>query len=1549
MPSFHHTLRRLAPALVGVLLLALFAPARPAFALPTPIPIQVTTTAVAQTNGDGCSLYEALNAAFNQKFQNKPSFTDNECTVAGDPTAPVVITFTGNAAGAVITANKSLPLPMINRSVTLVGPVILDGGGLSGQPTNQYILRNAAGGILTLTGLTIRNGYTAGSGAAILDDAGGTINLSLVSVLNNVAENDGGAIYSNGTVNIAGGAFTGNQARGVYPGGGNNSGTGYGGAIVMTGSGKLNVSLTAFSGNTARQRGGALYILGQAKLTDVSLNGNVVSGSEENNGGGAIYLSGTGGGAALGLERVAVSGNLATGSHGGALFAGFQTTTVISDTSFNGNIAGNPLLNNGASYGGAIYSQRGEVRIGRSTFIANVAAGSGGAIANDRGGILTVANSHFDASLAKGDSSTGGTLWNGMTYGGGLSNATLRNVTIADTSANTAKAILNQPGHTVAIANTIIDGGDAACGGTITSQGHNIDAKNSCGLTQTGDQPNTDPKIDLPGFNGGPISSLLTRPLKSDSPAIDAGDQAVCDAAPVGKQDIRGKDRPKDGDGKQGKRCDIGAFENEDRKPGYGSTPVQPGPIPFGSAVANQGTTTAVLQVFNTGNAPLEVNTPAISGPAAADFSIDPNLSLTINDSTPQPVALTCAPKGIGSRVAKLQLKTNDPDHATVSYDLTCTGTAAPAAGFLAAPAAPGPLDLGKVKIGQKGSAQISVKNTGNLPLTLGPLSKVGLHPSDFGVIAPQSIDPGATAAVTVECQPSGAGVRSASLTIPTNDPNTASVTYTLSCTGEVVPPPPLSATGQALNVAPGGAAGGPYGLAISPDGRSVYAVDRLDNAVSLYSRSAATGALTYQTTYTNGQGGISGMSGPYKATVSPDGKNVYVSAGTSQAVVVFGRNPVSGALTYQSHVKNGDPYSCVLPPDCGLTVSGLGGAYDIAVSADGQYLYVSSIADSAIVVLGRNTTDGSLTSLLGVNFIQKLSTGAPAGVTLTSAYGLALSPDGQNLYATGYSSDTLLVFRRNAADGTLTYLEKFGTAQAPSLDGVFRVAVSPDGGSVYTASFNSDSLTAFRRSTGDGRLTYQASYTQGIGGLDGLLDASAVTVSPDNAWVYAAGFSSSALSVYKRDPVSGQLEQRQVLARGDSGTPPLEGARDVVVSPDGRTIIASGYTDNRIVAFQVSNPAPTLLSLSPGSVAAGAGDLTLTVNGSDFVDGAVVQWNNVNQPTSFASANKLVATIPAALLQSAGTAAVRVVNPTPGGGPSNTVDFTLVPGGQTPAPGVSGVAPQAAPAGSPSVLLTITGSNFTSASVVQWNGAPRPTTFVSAGTLQALISAADLAQPGASAVTVFTPAPGGGTSNAASFSVSAPGQNPAPSILTAAPLFATAGDTSFTLVIEGSNFTEESVVRWDGDDRPTDYVSPTRLEAAITAADVAAPGSASITVFTPAPGGGESNPALFTIGELGDNPVPALTDVQLTLLPGGGMTVTLLGSGFVEGAAVLWNGAQRAPTAVAPGQITFTITIADFSRGPAVINVVNPAPGGGTSNDLLLQVRQTYFPFAKR
>jgi glucose/arabinose dehydrogenase len=83
-----------------------------------------------------------------------------------------------------------------------------------------------------------------------------------------------------------------------------------------------------------------------------------------------------------------------------------------------------------------------------------------------------------------------------------------------------------------------------------------------------------------------------------------------------------------------------------------------------------------------------------------------------------------------------------------------------------------------------------------------------------------------------------------------------------------------------------------------------------------------------------------------------------------------------------------------------------------------------------------------------------------------------------------------------------------------------------------------------------------------------------------------------------------------------------------------------------------------------------------------------------------------------------------------------------------SPAPVLSGLTPSAVIAGDPDFTLSVAGSGFVEGSVVRWNGSDRSTTFQSASSLTAAITAADLSLSGSAVVTVFTPSPGGGTSN---------------------------------------------------------------------------------------------------------------------------------------------------------------------------------------------------------
>src|SRR6267378_1055224 len=103
---------------------------------------------------------------------------------------------------------------------------------------------------------------------------------------------------------------------------------------------------------------------------------------------------------------------------------------------------------------------------------------------------------------------------------------------------------------------------------------------------------------------------------------------------------------------------------------------------------------------------------------------------------------------------------------------------------------------------------------------------------------------------------------------------------------------------------------------------------------------------------------------------------------------------------------------------------------------------------------------------------------------------------------------------------------------------------------------------------------------------------------------------------------------------------------------------------------------------------------------------------------------------------------------------------------------------------------------------------------------------------------------------------------NPVPTINSLFPSCAPVGAQAFTLFVGGLNFVASSVVRWNGNDRPTKLVNnPPQLTAQIPASDTAATGTAAVTVFNPAPGGGSSNTSTFTMGTGGAYPQSIAVD----------------------------------------------------------------------------------------
>jgi hypothetical protein len=185
-------------------------------------------------------------------------------------------------------------------------------------------------------------------------------------------------------------------------------------------------------------------------------------------------------------------------------------------------------------------------------------------------------------------------------------------------------------------------------------------------------------------------------------------------------------------------------------------------------------------------------------------------------------------------------------------------------------------------------------------------------------------------------------------------------------------------------------------------------------------------------------------------------------------------------------------------------------------------------------------------------------------------------------------------------------------------------------------------------------------------------------------------------------------------------------------------------FDDIAINDYTADNPAPSLTSVSPSTASAGGTAFTLTAAGSSFINGSVINWDGAALATTFVSATQLTASVPAANIATAGTANVTVVTATPGGGTSTAATL------------LTSVSPSSATAGGASFTLTANGSSFINGSVINWNGAALTTIYVSATQLTASVPATNIATAGTASVTVFTPTPGGGTSTAATFTITA-------------------------------------------------------------------------------------------------------------------------------------------------------------------------------------------------
>ncbi len=393
-----------------------------------------------------------------------------------------------------------------------------------------------------------------------------------------------------------------------------------------------------------------------------------------------------------------------------------------------------------------------------------------------------------------------------------------------------------------------------------------------------------------------------------------------------------------------------------------------------------------------------------------------------------------------------------------------------------------------------------------------------------------------------------------------------------------------------------------PLALAIAPDGEDVYVTDATENAISQFSRNTSDGTLSYAASLIDDQGGVDGLLFALGVAVSPDNKHVYATGRMDDTVSAFSRNSTTGALSFVQALRDNNQ---------GGAIDGLDDSTAVLVSPDGGFVYVGSGVDAAIDVFSRNPTTGVLTF---VEMIQQGTDGVQGLAFLTS---LAFAPNATHLYAVGTFDDTLAVFSRDAGTGHLTFLEVFedGVGGVDGLADPTSLVVSPEGNSVYVAALADDAVSIFSRNTTSGALTYQGQIKDGVGGIVTLDGARGVDVSPDGTRVYVTSTMDNALNVFSRDVSTGALTLMEAHVHGVSGIDGLAGATDVAQSPDAAFVYVTGSTTGSLAVFErledLSVPPPPVI-ITNGGANFTVGITPITVRGTTSVVTQQLRLNGI-------------------------------------------------------------------------------------------------------------------------------------------------------------------------------------------------------------------------------------------------------------------------------------------------------------------------------------------------
>jgi hypothetical protein len=670
--------------------------------------------------------------------------------------------------------------------------------------------------------------------------------------------------------------------------------------------------------------------------------------------------------------------------------------------------------------------------------------------------------------------------------------------------------------------------------------------------------------------------------------------------------------------------------------------------------------------------------------------------------------------------------------------------------------------------------------------------------------------------------------------------------------------------------------------------------------------------------------GSIDSGSGLYTAPAVPPSSDNTVTVKASSVATPSGTGSASVTVISPVPVLNS-----ISPPtvdagstDITLTVTGTSFTPQSTVQLSGTSLvttFASSAQLTAVISAAQLTTAGT--------FPVTVVTPSPGGGTsnatnLTIVVVVTVSPATQTLEVTQTQPFTATVTGSTNQSVTWSVSCAAGGAACGSIDSGSGLYTAP---AVPPSSDNTVTVKASSVATPSGTGSASVALTNPAPGLGSISPTNVDAGSGDTPLtVNGTGFAQQAGVRFNSTPLATTFgSATQLTAVIPAAQLTTAGSFPVTVvtpSPGGGTSGAVNLAVHVVVAVTPPTQTLNVTETQP---------LTATVTGSS---NQAVTWSvndiaggSATLGTITASGLYTAPAVPPSPNNTVTVKAASVVDPSRMASASVTVI--------SPVPVLDSISPSTVNAGSTDTTLTVTGASFTPQSTVQLSGTSLVTTFASSAQLTAVIPAAQLTTAGTFPVTVVTPSPGGGTSNATNLTIVV--------VVTVSPATQTLNVTQtqpFTATVTGS--TNQSVT-WS--------VSCAAGGAACGSIDSgsglytapAVPPSSDNTVTVKATGAVDTNQSGTATATV-VNPAPAISSISpLTINTGSGDTpLTVNGTGFAQQSVVRFNGTPLATTFGSATQLTAVIPAAQLTTaGTFPVTVVTPSPGGGTSNAVDLPV----------